>query len=167
MKKQTKPSSGAELHMYTDKGKTNRRGICILLLFIILSLILIGLFARPVVIKGESMSPALSDGDIVLLNISAYISEPPDHGDIVCINGNAYGEEIFHPNAIKRVYALPYETIADKGEKYAGKEVPSRHIFVLGDNERDSIDSRQIGPIGANDLMGKAWVKLWPNPELL
>jgi signal peptidase I len=40
--------------------------------------------------------------------------------------------------------------------------VPSGNIFVMGDNRSNSQDSRFIGPIETSDVIGRAFVLLWP-----
>lgn len=89
---------------------------------------------------------------------------------------------------IKRIIGLPGEklqlkdgviTITPPGgkpftldEPYTAKEkdlspfgpttVPKDSFFVMGDNRNHSSDSRVIGPIRRSDIIGKAFVKVWP-----
>ena len=43
--------------------------------------------------------------------------------------------------------------------------VEEGEVFVLGDNRRNSSDSRSFGPVPIENLIGKAWVVYWPLDE--
>jgi signal peptidase I len=40
--------------------------------------------------------------------------------------------------------------------------VAANHYFMMGDNHDDSCDSRMWGTIPRSDVIGKAFVRIWP-----
>lgn len=40
--------------------------------------------------------------------------------------------------------------------------VPAGRVFVMGDNRSNSEDSRVLGPIGVDKIVGRAFVVIWP-----
>jgi signal peptidase I len=87
-----------------------------------------------------------------------------------------------HDDLIKRVIGLPGETIEVRNnqvvvdgapieepylpEVFMADEPPVTlgpdEVFVMGDNRNASFDSRRFGPIPLEDLIGEAFVTIWP-----
>lgn len=144
-------------------------------------------------IKGESMTDTLMEGDKVLVYSCNYT---PEVGDIVVISRNASNiiedESGEHERIIKRVIATEGQTvdINDSGlvsvdgveiadsyiREYKStfkKDVQFPHVvkegcvFVLGDNRRNSLDSRSsgIGDVDVRYILGKAVCRVSPFSE--
>ncbi|MCI8772896.1 MAG: signal peptidase I [Lachnospiraceae bacterium] len=131
---------------------------------------------------GDSMEPALNNGQEILINRFLYKLSSPKRGDVVVFLPNGNQNTHYY---VKRIIALPGETIQiingkvyidgellEEDERYdkiidpgiAGNEITlaGNEYFVLGDNRNSSEDSRSgnIGPIEKNTIIGKAWFHL-------
>ena len=72
----------------------------------------------------------------------------------VFVNGNALSEDYLRDGIT---------TGGCFGEDTFGPEtVPSGHVFVMGDNRGASRDSRCFGAIPESDIVGRAFVTVWP-----
>jgi nickel-type superoxide dismutase maturation protease len=87
-------------------------------------------------VEGNSMLPALKDGDAVLIERSEKVSE----GDIVLVN-HPFKESV---KILKRV-----KNFDDKGD-----------LFLAGDNRDESTDSRTFGAVPLKYLIGKVTSRL-------
>lgn len=141
---------------------------------IILVLLFKHFLYTPIVVHGESMMPTLHDKDIMILDkISPRISGYKRF-DIVVVK--IPGETL-----IKRIVGLPGEKIEYKdGKLYINDKVvkdkynndntedffsitlDKNQYFVLGDNRGNSVDSRIVGPINKNKILGRAKLTLFP-----
>jgi signal peptidase I len=140
------------------------------------------------VVDGESMESTLEPGDRVFVNKLSYRLHDPNRGDVVVlheITGTAErdlikrvialpGEEISMQNCVVRIDGLVLEepyldpTIVTPGRCGASIPptiVPADHVYVLGDNRPGSHDSRALGSIPFDDLVGRAFVVFWPRDD--
>ena len=119
----------------------------------------------------------------MLTNKFIYRFREPERGDIVVFE-SADGEM----NLIKRVVGLPGDKITLVGgsfyvnderqrEPYVNADlpdertfgpiwVPEGHIFAMGDNRADSADSRVFGPVPKSNIVGEAFLRVWPPGRL-
>lgn len=134
-------------------------------------------------VSGSSMEPTLTDGDNLIVDKLTYRFRDPKRYDVI-VFPYQYQKNTFY---IKRIIGLPGERVqvADgyvyiNGElldEHFGKEVMDDpgiaeneitlgedEYFVLGDNRNHSSDSREssVGVIHRDDLMGRAWIRIWP-----
>jgi signal peptidase I len=148
----------------------------IILLGLFMMLVLVG---RPYVVNGSSMVPTLHDGDRVFV-VPYRGNTTPNRGDVVVLKDVGGTSELL----IKRVVALAGDKITvQKGrilvnDKYSHKStnsymsgdysqlVPSDTLFVMGDNEGHSFDSRTFGPVPSTKVIGKAMLIFWPPGDL-
>ena len=121
-------------------------------------------------IKDQSMYPFLKDNQLVIVNTSKYSKRNIKHGDVIVFKVS--GRKI---NFIKRVVGVPNDKIiiTYEGVEINEKDFFQHHIsgnyelkslylldgqyFVLADNRNSSsmFDSRKIGTISLNDILGK------------
>ena len=149
-------------------------------IIIVVVIVLLKIYViSPIRVNGTSMDPTLENGDIMILNKIGYRITKIKRFDIVVIK---YKDELL----IKRVIGLPGEkikyvnnTLYVNGKKldeefdktytynFSLKEigsttVPDDSYFVLGDNREVSKDSRSIGFIDREDIVGKSSLTLFP-----
>ncbi len=73
-----------------------------------------------------------------------------DHGS-VCIDG----KRLDPPPSLKAVQYFPFGNLSKEQTCRTG-------YYVLGDNSRDSEDSRFTGEVAAKRIKGRAWLIVWP-----
>lgn len=128
---------------------------------------------------GPSMNPTLNEGDIIITNKFIYRFKSIERNDVVVISQD-------EKYMIKRIVGLPGETVEYQNndvlingkaykETFTNSEtedftiqdlgydvIPEDRYLVLGDNRENSLDSRTFGLISKNQIIGKAWIKIWP-----
>jgi len=119
-------------------------------------------------VNGDSMEPALKNGEIYLVSRG---NKSIDRGDII-----VFRVEQEESSYIKRVIALPGEKVAifDNTVFINGRmlsepyvqlpyfdiqdveefTVPQGHYYVLGDDRVESYDSRHFGPVPQENIIG-------------
>jgi len=132
-------------------------------------------------VQGASMEPTLNQSERLFVFKSFY---KPKNKDIIIIKSEQLGKYI-----VKRVIAVGGQTIdinKETGEVYVDDKlqnepyineganyfvgnadeypltVPQNHVFVMGDNRGNSMDSRALGVFNYDDVMGKALFRVWP-----
>jgi signal peptidase I len=129
------------------------------------------------IVRGNSMEPALHDGDRLVVDRVTYSLGEVHRGDVVVLRYPRNPAIDF----VKRVVGLPGDRIAmqngvllvngDVAEDFgrirdrqdiAEHEVPADHFFVLGDNRPISCDSREFGLVPHNLLRGRVRMRFWP-----
>lgn len=125
------------------------------------------------------MLPTLVDAQFLLVNKLAYVAGDPERGDVIVFRSPRSPSE----DLVKRVVALPNETVeVREGHVYvnglrldesayfeletrpdmAPQTVPSDAYFVLGDNRSQSRDSRVLGTVPRESIVGRVWLVYWP-----
>ncbi len=119
-------------------------------------------------------------------NVSApeerFAVRPPRRGDIIVFHFPDNPAQDF----VKRVVGLPGETVeVRQGAVYVdGRKIPEPYLdtddrsnarplslgpeeyYVLGDNRRNSRDSRSWGAVPEDLILGKVWLIYWPFPGM-
>jgi signal peptidase I len=129
-------------------------------------------------------------GDVVVFERSLDPAVPSPHEDDSVIEDvvNAFKSLFGWPTGgeqdyVKRVLAVGGDTIEGReGVVYVNDEaidepylpegvvtgdfppqkVPEGQIFVMGDNRGSSDDSRSFGPVPADEVVGRAFLSIWP-----
>ena len=68
------------------------------------------------------------------------------------------GQLFVDDNPISEPYLAPGVTMRDMDVLL----VPADHVFLMGDNRNQSRDRRVFGPIHRDDIVGRAFVTVWP-----
>lgn len=171
-----------ELEQELNRIKARSRGLTVLqiLAVILVSGILLGLLIvqMPTVrITGNSMSPTLSDGDIVITlknvglkrgDVCVFYSE----GRLLCKRVIGLAGDVIEMDEDGNVYIngqlLEEAYLAEKALGYCDiafpYTVPPNSYFMMGDNRGTSRDSRsaQIGAVPEDQVVGKLLLRIWP-----
>ncbi|MCP4649857.1 MAG: signal peptidase I [PVC group bacterium] len=156
-----------------------------LLIAFVLAMIIRTFIVQAFKIPTGSMIPTLIEGDRILVNKFIYKFRDPENGEVIVFkypedpkidfikrliaseketleieNGRIYlnGEQTKNPNINARFYYNrgPYGQIGQ------AIDIPEENYYVLGDNSKNSRDSRYWGFVPKKNMVGKAIVIYWP-----
>ena len=141
--------------------------------------LLFTLIAKPTVVSGDSMNPTYEDRDWLFVSQLSYKFGEPSYSDVIVFDAPATSSRIL----IKRIIGLAGDEIKiEEGKVYRNGEllkeeyaeaytpgvfegvVPEGHVFVMGDNRDNSLDSRfsEVGYVHEEQIIGKATVRIFP-----
>ncbi len=155
--------------------KEKSKEILSYIIIIVVVLLIKHYIVTPIKVNGNSMNNTLKDKDIMILDKISYRFQEIKRFDIVVVKKeNDY--------LIKRVIGLPGETVEYKNNKLyinnknvaekfdhgltndyiLNEKIPEGYYFVVGDNRPISNDSRYIGLIKKEEILGKTNLILFP-----
>lgn len=141
--------------------------------------------AQPFVVSGASMEPTFDSGEYLVVDELSYRFREPTRGDVIIFRYPKDPSKFF----IKRIVGLPDETVTITGSEVTivnrarpeGFVLPETYLdpkrlksdfitvalspgeyFVLGDNRRESSDSRYWGTLPRENIVGRAFLRLIP-----
>jgi signal peptidase I len=148
-------------------------------------------FFTPAIVEGASMQPTLHDQnrmivskigepkrfDVVVFHateekdyIKRVIGLPGDRieykDDTLYINGKPYDEPYLESSKQELINGPLTNSFTLRETPVGGDVVPEGHLFVMGDNRRNSMDSRHIGAIPVDSVVGITNLVVWPIKEI-
>ena len=140
----------------------------------------------------NSMTPAVQPGSYFLMEGITYLLRAPRRGEIVVFRTDGIGELTGGQILYKRVAGEPGDrvriaegrlfvngrqvTLSNAAGEITYRETPREGVtpatnevtvppgcyFVLGDNSRNSFDSRHWGSLPRSNILGRVWWHYWP-----
>ncbi|WP_082234690.1 signal peptidase I [Halobacillus massiliensis] len=141
------------------------------------------------IVDGESMEPTLYDGNLLMVNKLIYDWRDIGHSDVIIFHANpkedyvkrvigtpgdtikfeddqlyVNGEPVKEPylESLRPDDGQPFTEDFSLEEVTDEKVVPEGHLFVMGDNRRDSLDSRSFGFVSKEQIVGKVDMRYYP-----
>ena len=161
--------------------KSFSRDILVTILIAMLSFFVMHASIQSAVVIGPSMEPTVEEQQRLLVNKLVYFFHAPERGDVVIFQPPNKSQ----PDYIKRIIGVPGDTVEIKNgyvylnskkldEPYikdrptynlSAKRLAENNYFVLGDNRNNSNDSHNGWTVTRPDIIGKAWLRIWPPNE--
>lgn len=158
-----------------------------IIIAVILVVLIRWLVFKPFIVDGPSMEPNFITGERLIVNELIYSIRKPQRGEVVVFHATedkdfikrvialpgetvkiSEGKLFINGQEMKEDYI---QVAIDEYRKYNNAEynqpfkeitVPEGSVFVMGDNRVNSTDSRVIGPVTYNKIIGRADVIFWP-----
>lgn len=154
-------------------------------------LLLFSFVLKIVLVRGQSMEDSLFDGDrliisnlfyhpqggdVIVVNshvlnetiVKRVIATEGQHveidykSDTVMVDGEIFDNSILNDDAIDMQINLEFNAEHYNSEKDVYEyDVPNNCVFVMGDNRNHSTDSRTIGFIDNDDILGKVIFRVY------
>jgi len=189
----TNPSSEPSDVVTTKRGSSVhqlRDWVILITVALVLSFVIRQYCFQTFYIPSGSMEPTLQIGDRIVVDKLSVDFGTVHTGDIIVFKAppkvkSECGDA--DTDLIKRVIGVPGDIVSSKGDtlyidgvKLAERwphfeplgpavknvTVPPNDYFVMGDNHGDSCDSRYWGFVPHTNIVGKAFVKIWPLSQI-
>lgn len=145
--------------------------------------------AEPYIVSGTSMDPTFQTGHYLIVDKISYALGEPKRDSVVVFKfpESANVKQENGRNLIKRIIGLPGDTVTSEGDviKITNAENPDGftfeqpfvthklssnfsitlnegEYFVMGDNRKESYDSRSWGILPRKDIIGRPILRLLP-----
>lgn len=180
----------------SEKEKTSKKSAVLdwakaIIIAVILAVLIRNFLFAPYVVDGESMNPTLHDRERIFVNMTVkYISEFK-RGQIVVLNGEnehyvkriiglpgdtvqmkndqlyINGKKVSEPYLAANKKQAKQEGFDDLTDDFGPVKVPDDKYFVMGDNRRNSMDSRNgLGLFTKKQIAGTAKFVFFPFNEI-
>jgi signal peptidase I len=131
----------------------------VVLMLVLLFLVFFYFNFQTVVVTGHSMEPTFHDKQRIAICKALWLVGGIQRGNIVVIRRDVDNEYL-----VKRVAYLAGDEVDTRNQpvnwdtfKNGAYKVPKDCVYVLGDNEEISEDSRVFGPVPMKDIVGKVF----------
>ena len=145
--------------------------------------------ATPYLVEGASMEETFHTYDYLIVDRLSYHLHAPSRGDVIVLKFPLDTSRSF----IKRIIGLPGETVVLHGQKVMIKNAANPlgfilnepyisdihqtnseetitlkpgEYFVMGDNRKESADSRYWGTLPADDIIGRPLLRIYPFDQI-